>query len=301
MERLLLEDIPLAELTSDELHARSAWAQVYLIRASQPDPSSGNPPTSVVQEHSDYLRQLESSGRLYACGPVEVLAADSVREMTVIAAASADEADRIARYDPFHRSGYRTNTVQGHIINEGIACYVAREMWRRAVDAAEAFSAVEDSSSDGRALAGADPGAELYLISLESTDKPRSDDAADVDHAHFVWLRENEMAARLLSCGPLEPAEPLGLGIWPSGLGVVATSREEAEHLAQNEPTGRVGYRALSVRGWTIRQGLVAPIARALQTLNALPTSEGDSAQRHVSRDSARTSPTLVALGLRTE
>jgi hypothetical protein len=112
---------------------------------------------------------------------------------------------------------------------------------------------------------------QLYLIPLVPTDKPRSPDDTATFDAHFVWLRENEMAARLMSCGPVQPPQPLQPGIWGGGLGVVATSREEAERIAEIEPSGRAGYRTLSVRGWTMQYGLAAPIAQALQRLNALP------------------------------
>ena len=271
----MLADVPLSELGSDELHARNAWAQVYLVRSDDLDSTPGATPESVSEDHRNYLRRLETAGQLYLHGSVEILAGDSLRELAIIAAASADDASRIAVDDPFHQAGRRANTVQSHIINEGVACYVAREMSRRALAAPEASSIVEDVAAQAGGPVEAGPGVELYLISLDPTDKPRSTDAADADHAHFVWLRENEMAARLMSCGPVGPVEPLGPGIWSGGLGVVATSRDGAQRLAQSEPSGRAGYRMLSVRGWTVRQGMAAPIARALHTLNALPTSTG--------------------------
>ena len=271
----MLADVPLTELGSDELHARNAWAQVYLVRSHEPDSTTGVPPESVSEDRRNYLRRLESAGRLYAHGPVEILAGDSLRELAIIAAASAEDAGRIAVDDPFHQAGHRTNTVHSHIINEGVACYVAREMSRRTLAVPETSSVVEHVQAEDGGRVEAGPGVELYLISLQPTDKPRSADAADADHAHFVWLRENEMAARLMSCGPVGPVEPLGPGIWSGGLGVVATSRDGAERLAQSEPSGRAGYRTLSVRGWTVRQGMAAPIARALHALNALPTSTG--------------------------
>ena len=90
-------------------------------------------------------------------------------------------------------------------------------------------------------------------------------------NAHFVWLRENEMAARLMSCGPVEPNRSLPSGVWGGGMGVVATSRQEAERIAADEPSGRAAYRILSVRSWRLQYGLAAPIAEALVTLNALP------------------------------
>jgi hypothetical protein len=89
--------------------------------------------------------------------------------------------------------------------------------------------------------------------------------------AHFVWLRENEMSARLLGCGPLQSTKPLAQGVWGGGLGIVATSRAEADDIARREPSGVAGYRELSVIPWTLNYGLAAPIAGALATLNSLP------------------------------
>ena len=275
-ETSLLADVPLTELTSDELHARSAWAEVYLVRAHEPASTPGTIPDSVLHDHRKYLHRLESAGWLYAYGIVDDLPEDRVRELAILAAASAEDAGRIAMDDPLHRAGYRTNTVQNHIINEGVACYVARQMSRRArAEGAAPRLVPANQPTDAEDVDG-EPGVELYLISLNPTDKLRSGDAARADHAHFVWLRENEMAARLMSCGPVGPAEPLGPGIWSGGLGVVATTRDEAERLAADEPSGRAGYRALTVRGWTVHHGIAAPIARALRALNALPTSTDD-------------------------
>ena len=79
------------------------------------------------------------------------------------------------------------------------------------------------------------------------------------------------MQAKLMSCGPVEALQPLSQGVWGGGLGVVATSREEAEAIAAAEPSGKEGYRHLSVRLWTLDFGLAAPIGRALATLNSLP------------------------------
>lgn len=267
----MLADVPLDQLSSDELHARNAWAQVYLVRSHDPGRRTATPSEALAADHRDYLRRLESAGWLYAYGPVEVLAGDSVREVAIVAAASAADARRIATDDPFHRAGHRTNTVHSHIINEGVGCYVARAMSRRALAALGSSPAMDGLPVEDEGHGAPSPGVELYLISLDPTDKPRDLDAADADHAHFVWLRENEMAARLMSCGPVGPAEPLGPGIWSGGLAVVATSRDEAELLAQQEPSGQAGYRTLSVRGWTVGQGTAAPIARVLHTLNVLP------------------------------
>lgn len=259
-------ETPIAELSGDLLRARVARAQVYLVHCHEV-PGTGTPPETLLQEHHQYLDQLESQGRLYGYGILEPLADDREREMAIVVAPSAEEAALIAESDPLHRAGHRVNTVQAHTINEGVACYVARAMSRRMIDNA---ASLESAPATGAATASEATDSQLYLIYLRPTEKPRSPDDTATFDGHFVWLRENEMAARLMSCGPVQPPQPLAPGIWGGGLGIVATSRAEAERIAESEPSGKAGYRALSVRGWRMQGGLATPIAQALQRLHAL-------------------------------
>ncbi len=264
-------EVALTELSGDQLRVRVARAQVYLIHCNEPDPARGAPPEQVQRDHLAYLYKLETEGRLYGYGPVEALSGDREREMAIVMAASPEEAERIATNDPMHVAGYRVNAVQGHTMNEGVACYVGRAMSKRAIALGDTFDpgigAVTLSLDELKARA---TDTQLYLIPLVPTDKVRSPEDTATFDGHFVWLRENEMAARLMTCGPVQPPQPLQPGIWGGGLGIVATSRAEAERIADSEPSGRAGYRVLSVRGWTMQYGLAAPIAKSLQALNAL-------------------------------
>jgi uncharacterized protein YciI len=245
---------------------------VYLVHLSEPQTSPGTPSRELMRDHLAYLYKLETEGRLYGYGPIEARAGDPARELAIVVAASPEEAECIARNEPLHRAGFRANVVQGHTMNEGVACYVGRALSKRAITRDDAFD--PDISAIGltyEALSARAANAQLHLIPLVPTDKVRAPEDTATFDAHFVWLRENEMAARLMSCGPVQPSQPLQPGIWGGGLGIVATSREEAERIADSEPSGRAGYRVLSVRGWTMQYGLAAPIATALQALNALP------------------------------
>ncbi len=157
------------------------------------------------------------------------------------------------------------------MMNEGVACYVGRAMSRRVESGKQPFDPdISSINLSLEELSRRAAGVQLYLINLDPTDKPRSPEDTSTMDAHFVWLRENEMAARLMSCGPVSRDVPLGPGIWGGGLGIVATSRAEAEHIASVEPSGQAGYRHLSVSGWTLDYGLAAPIGKALVTLNGL-------------------------------
>ena len=257
----------LTDLSGEILRARVARAQVYLITASAP--SGGRTSTREQEvEHARWLQALEAKGLLHGYGALEPIAGDEAREMGIIVASSREAAERIATNDPWHEGGVRSNSVRGHTMNEGVACYFARALSRRAIEKGDSSEASTGNGST--ATEESDTAAQLSLIHLDPTDKPRpAEDLATMD-AHFVWLRENEMAAKLMTCGPVEPVYPLAQGIWGGGMGVVATSRAEAERIASVEPSGVAGYRRLWVRGWTMERGLALPIAQAMVKLNSL-------------------------------
>ena len=266
-------EVALSELTGDQLRVRVARAQVFLTHSDEA-PGAGEPSQSSQRDHLAYLHKLEEEGRLYACGILEALAGDGARELAYVTAASRAEAEEIAAGDPLHVAGFRVNRVEGHTMNEGVACYVGRAMSKRALNRDHRFDPdISGVKLTYEELAARARNVQLFLIHLDPTDKIRSPEDTATFDAHFVWLRENEMAARLLCCGPIEPARALPPGVWGGGLGVVATSRGEAEAIAAREPSGLAGYRKLSVRGWTVQYGLAAPIAEALQALNALPNA----------------------------
>jgi uncharacterized protein YciI len=260
---------PVTELTDNELRARLARAFVYFIDM-QPVASSIS--RDDLRDHLAFLYDLEQQGRLYGHGPIDFDSAGLPHDVAIVAAASPEDAAAIATWDPLNERGIRRNSVRRHTINEGVACYFARAVYRRA----EATSKVYAPSWDRvtlsyNELADRAAGAGLQFIFLDATDKPRPQEDTQTGHDHFIWLRTNEMDAKLMSCGPLESTKSLSPGVWGGGLAVVATSREEAEIIARSEPSGRAGYRALSVHSWTLNYGLAAPIGKALRAVQALP------------------------------
>jgi uncharacterized protein YciI len=263
-QRFLVSDISLTELTGDQLRARVARAHLYLIEM----PSAGNIPDSAIRDHLAYMYTLESQGRLYGYGP---LGTTDVC-LAIVAARSREEAGEIASRDPLAVTGLRTNVVTGHTMNEGVACYFARALSKRAEGQQAPFdpdiSGVNLSLQDLQARA---IGVPLFLVDLKPTDKPRPSEDTQTGLDHFVWLRDNEMQAKLMSCGPVEATSTLEKGIWGGGLGIFATSQEEADLIASVEPSGSMGYRHVSARPWTLDYGLAAPIAKALVGLNTLP------------------------------
>jgi uncharacterized protein YciI len=272
--RMLTNDVPLTELTGEQLRARVARAQLYLLQA---EPVPGAPAPTPAQEHAllAHLYQLEQQGRLYGYGSLGHESAGpmaNVPALGIIAASSLADAEATAAADPYAQARLRTVSVRPHTMNEGVACYVGRALSRRLEVSGARFSPNPGLVSLSRdELAGRAVGARLMLVDLVPTDKPRPKEDAQTGLDHFVWLRGNEMAARLMSCGPLEPLAPLAPGIWGGGLGVFAVSAEQAARIAADEPSGKMGYRTVSARPWTLEVGVAAPIAAALAAVSALP------------------------------
>ena len=265
---LMYTDVSLTSLTNEQLRARVARAQLYLLEMVYMESHS---PVAALRDHLAYFHKLEMEGRLYGFGVVEAASEGRTQELAIIAAASRDQAESIAAKEPLRISGFHTNTLRSHTMNEGVACYVGRALSRRIESLGESFDpSIAGIDLSYEALAERAAGARLYVISLQPTDKPRPLEDTQTGYDHFIWLRGNEMQAKLMSCGPVESTEPLGAGAWGGGLGVVATSRVEAERIAQAEPSGLAGYRTLSLRSWTLDYGIAAPIGEALATLNSL-------------------------------
>jgi len=269
--RMLTRDTPLTELTGDQLRARVARAQMFLIDVAPTDNAPSVLPAALERDHLAYLYKLEVEGRLYGYGPIDAQPGRLAHHLAIVVAATLADAQAIAASEPLQRAGLATNTVRGHWINEGVACYVARAMSRRAAAIAPFDPNISSVGTSAADISGRAMGAAVQLVTLEPTDKPRPKEDEQTGYDHFVWLREHEMKAQMMSCGPLEPAAPLAPGIWGGGLGIFATTRAEAERIASIEPSGRAGYRRLTVQTWVVDYGVAAPIARALATLNTLP------------------------------
>lgn len=70
--------------------------------------------------HLHYLIDLEKKGILFASGPLfDSDGAMTGEGLTVVRAASIDEAKRLAAADPFVMAGQRRPTVKRWVVNEG--------------------------------------------------------------------------------------------------------------------------------------------------------------------------------------
>ena len=71
-----------------------------------------------LRAHLDWLEQLEADGTLLLSGPVDQDLAVG-RGLTVLRAASRNDAEAIVANEPMARAGYRSNTVSSWTVNEG--------------------------------------------------------------------------------------------------------------------------------------------------------------------------------------
>lgn len=74
----------------------------------------------LLPKHLARQVELEKEGILFAAGPMEPQDKDQVRTgMIIVRADSFDEADEIAKADPFHAAGLREYEIWNWSMNEG--------------------------------------------------------------------------------------------------------------------------------------------------------------------------------------
>jgi uncharacterized protein YciI len=86
-----------------------------------------------------------------------------------------------------------------------------------------------------------------YLATFEWTGDPR--EAVDLLTPHLEWIREHQLAGRMLFAGPSDDGE---LGIIVFG----HMDRTEAETLCRNDPFVIDGHRNYTLTGWDVHQVL---------------------------------------------
>jgi uncharacterized protein YciI len=102
----------------DELNSRMLQKVLYVVLTTPVKPMSELLP--LLPDHLEYMIDLEKRGILFASGPF--LAGKDIAPgtgMTIIRAGSFEEAEAIAREDPFNKSGLRTFEVRTWQLNEG--------------------------------------------------------------------------------------------------------------------------------------------------------------------------------------
>src|SRR5262249_50093731 len=72
----------------------------------------------MLTAHLQYVFEIQRSGEMLAAGPLD-LDVEHISGMCILHARSREDAERIAHEEPYHRAGWRTNTVQSWQLNEG--------------------------------------------------------------------------------------------------------------------------------------------------------------------------------------
>jgi len=75
----------------------------------------------VLPTHLERQIELEKAGILFMAGPFWERGTEGAADggMIVVRANSFEEADEIAKGDPFHKAGLRTYTIRRWMVNEG--------------------------------------------------------------------------------------------------------------------------------------------------------------------------------------
>ncbi len=102
----------------NELNSRMLQKELYVVLTTPVKPMSELMP--LLPDHLTYMIDLEKRGVLFASGPF--LAGKDVLPgtgMTIVRAASLEEAEAIAMEDHFNKSGLRIFEVRTWQLNEG--------------------------------------------------------------------------------------------------------------------------------------------------------------------------------------
>ena len=101
-------ELKIAELTKDMLKLK-----LFVIFSE----GKGLDLKPYLAEHLQYMIELEREGKLFASGPLgNPIRGDG---MTIVRAASEDEARELAKRDPFVINGIRTFTIKPWTVMEG--------------------------------------------------------------------------------------------------------------------------------------------------------------------------------------
>jgi uncharacterized protein YciI len=96
------------------------WIVETTPTSTWPDLSQGFPErfAQALRAHLEWLGQLESDGTLLLSGPVDQDLGLG-RGLTVLRAASREDAAAIVADEPMARAGYRDNSISSWTVNEG--------------------------------------------------------------------------------------------------------------------------------------------------------------------------------------
>ena len=101
---------------------------VWFMRMTPTCPTPGSPEfMELLREHFFFWWELEEQGKLFGAGPMDLDTGEPVG-FAILACASRDEAEELARNEPVARAGARVNEVHSWQFNEGLGVPLAREL-----------------------------------------------------------------------------------------------------------------------------------------------------------------------------
>jgi len=115
--------VPGNDASLEEVLARLANIELFAV-FMRPTEAFQGPLASaegrrMLTKHLEYLFEVQRGGQLLAAGPLD-LDVEHISGMCILHAPSREDAERIACEEPYHRAGWRTNTVQSWQLNEGL-------------------------------------------------------------------------------------------------------------------------------------------------------------------------------------
>ena len=124
--------------TYEELRERAHKVPLYwiLMRATDKHDLTTDEGREILTRHLQWQFDLEERGVLLGGGPLDVGYERAPTDrpildawgVSIIAAASREEAERVAATEPFRQAGWREHLVVSWTLNEGLATSLARQL-----------------------------------------------------------------------------------------------------------------------------------------------------------------------------
>ena len=115
----------------EEMLAALPKITLFAIFMKQTDayqgPSASAEGRRLLTEHLRYLFDLQRAKTLYAAGPMDI-DVGRFEGLCIVRADSREDAERIAHAEPYHKAGWRTNSVRSWQLYEGLLVDTVKEL-----------------------------------------------------------------------------------------------------------------------------------------------------------------------------
>jgi uncharacterized protein YciI len=113
----------------DFMQKRHAELRLWpMFMKGTPKAQTGTPEAAEMsRQHFLYWWDLEEQGKLLGAGPMDAGTPEAAG-FVILIAATREEAEKLAHNEPFHKAGWRVNTVHTWSLNEGVAVPLVKAM-----------------------------------------------------------------------------------------------------------------------------------------------------------------------------